>query len=352
MSARMLFFVVPGEIETKTGGYGYDRRILAGLQLRGWTVRVVSLPGCYPSPTPWERGAAAQALAAIPDQAHVLVDGLAFGVLAEEVARERSRLRLMALVHHPLGLERGVDPAAAKALLASERAALATARGVVVTSLGTAGAVEALGVGRDRIAVVEPGTDEAPQAEGSGGPVLQMLCVASLVPRKGHDTLIDALDRLVHLPWHLTCVGSAERDSAYAAALQRRCDAGPLAGRVTLAGELSGAALDRAYHTTDLFVLPTHYEGYGMAVAEALARGVPVVSTPTGAIAQLVGDEAGVLVPPADVDALARALAELIDNPAHLQQLRSGAVRLRGSLPTWDAACARMEEALARFAER
>jgi glycosyltransferase involved in cell wall biosynthesis len=352
MSARTLFFVVPGEIETKTGGYGYDRRIVAGLRLRGWTVQVVSLPGRYPSPTERERGAARRALAAIPDQAHVLVDGLAFGVLAAEAALERSRLRLIALVHHPLGLEQGIDAAGVNTLLASERAALETCRGVVVTSLSTVSAVEALGVERDRIVVVEPGTDQAPAAAGSGGPVCQMLCVASLIPRKGHDTLLDALERLTHLSWHLTCVGRVEHDSVYAAALERRCDDGPLAGRVTLAGELSGAVLDRAYHTTDLLVLPTRYEGYGMAVAEALARGVPVVSTPTGAIAALVGRDAGVLVPPADVDALARALAALIEHPAHLERLREGAIRTRGSLPTWDVACALMEEALVRFAER
>lgn len=350
MAVRTLYFVVPGDIEAKTGGYGYDREIVAGLRRRGWCVQVVSLPGRYPSPSDHERAAAANALAAIPDAACVLVDGLAFGVLPAEAAHERARLRLVALVHHPLGLETGIDAATAGRLLDSERTALTAALGVVVTSSRTVSAVEALGVRPERIAVVEPGTNQAPVASGSHGAAAHLLCVASLVPRKGHDTLFDALERLTHLPWHLTCVGSLERDSSYASALVRRCSSGPLLGRVTLAGELAGAALDAAYDAADLFVLPTHYEGYGMAVAEALARGIPVVSTATGAIAELVGHDAGVLVPPADAGLMADALERLIDNPATVDHLRRGALRARVSLPTWDSASARMEEALARFA--
>ena len=352
MSARTLFFVVPGDIETKTGGYEYDRQIIAGLRRRNWEVEVVSLPGSYPWLRVDARTAAARALAAIPDHACVLVDGLAYGVLSVEAAREQSRLSLLALVHHPLGLETGLDEAGSARLLSSERAALSVSRGVIVTSPRTVGAVEALGVERDHIAVVEPGTDQRPVAAGSAGAALHMVCVASLVPRKGHDTLLDALERLTHLPWRLTCAGSLQHDSTYAAALVRRAADGPLAGRVTLAGELTGVALDAVYHAADLFVLPTVYEGYGMAVAEALARGVPVVSTPTGAIADLVGDEAGVLVPPSDAGSLARVLEGVLRDTARLERLRRGALRARQSLPTWDMTCSRMEEALARFAER
>lgn len=352
MSARALFFVVPGDIGTKTGGYEYDRQIITGLRRHTWDVEVVSLPGSYPSLMADARVAAARALAAIPDQATVLVDGLAYGVLSAEAARERSRLSLYALVHHPLGLETGLDEADSARLLRSERAALSVSRGVIVTSPRTVDAVEALGVEHDRIAVVEPGTDQRPVAAGSAGAALHMVSVASLVPRKGHDTLFDALECLTHLPWRLTCVGSLQRASTYAAALVRRAEDGPLVGRVTLAGELTGVALDAVFHAADLFVLPTRYEGYGMAVAEALARGIPVVSTATGAIAELVGAEAGVLVPPSDKESLARVLEAVLRDTACLERLRRGALRARESLPTWDTACTRMEEALARFAAR
>ena len=99
-----------------------------------------------------------------------------------------------------------------------------------------------------------------------------------------------------------------------------------------------------------MFVLPTHYEGYGMAIAEALSRGIPVVSTPTGAIAELVGADAGVLVPAGDVTALATALHAVITDRSGLDALRQGALRARASLGTWANASARMEAALVRFA--
>lgn len=344
-----LFFVVPGDIDTRTGGYGYDREMVAGLRARGWQVSLVSLTGSYPSPSVADRQQATTALAALPDNALVLVDGLAFGALADEARHERERLRFVALVHHPLGLETGLSEEDARRLLVSEEAALECAVGVVVTSPRTVAAVEALRVPVTRISVVEPGTDPAQSATGSGDGPLHLLCVASIVPRKGHDTLLDALGQLTHLEWALTCVGSLERDSSYATSIAERCAAAPFVNRVTLAGELAGAALAAAYDRADIFVLPTHYEGYGMVVAEALAHAIPVVSTRTGAIESLVGENAGVLVPPGDPSALAQALESLMTDRTRLEALRRGALSRRGTLPTWATAAELMEQALRRF---
>ena len=350
MSGRSLHVVVPGDIETKTGGYGYDRAVIAGLAARGWNVTVISLPGGYPFPTVSEQDTAAALFASIPDDSLVLVDGLALGVLPDIAAQEHGRLRLVGLVHHPLGLETGLDGLVAQLLIATEEAALRHVRGVVVTSPRTVDAVVELGVAPDRIAVVEPGTRPAPLAWGSRGGTTHLLCVASITPRKGHDTLLDALERLEHLDWRLTCVGGFDRHSDYAAHIRARVAGGPLAARVHLAGELAGPPLDAAYDEADLFVLPTRYEGYGMVVAEALARGIPVVSTHTGAIPELVGDDAGVLVEAGDVVALAEALECLIREPQALNALREGAARVRATLPTWDDASLGMEVALLRFA--
>ena len=349
---QQLHLLVPGDIDTKTGGYGYDREIVAGLKARGWRVQVHSLPGSYPTPSDVDREAASRVFNTLPDAALVLVDGLAFGALPAQAARHRSRLRLVALVHHPLGHETGIDALTSLRLLASERQALAHARGAIVTSPRTVGAVESLGVPRERVDVVEPGTHPAPVARGSDGSILEMLCVASLVPRKGHDTLFSALEHLIALgvaDWHLTCVGRVERGSEYGAELMRRIGDPLLAGRIAAVGEQAGAALNAAYDSADLFVLPTHYEGYGMAVAEALVRGIPVVSTPTGAIAELVGESAGVVVQPGDPVALASVLQTLLLDRSRLAALRDGALRSRSTLQTWDTACARMEQALARL---
>lgn len=346
----ILYVIVPGDIETRTGGYGYDRSIIAGLRALDWDVHLISLSGNYPFPTDAERSEAGRALAALPDDSLVLADGLAYGALPDEAWVERARLRLIALVHHPLGLETGLSASASEQLLASERRALQAARGVVVTSKRTVRAVVELGVPRDHVVVVEPGTDLSREAQGSVDGPLEMLCVASLVPRKGHDTLFDALEQLLDLDWHLTCAGRIDRSDAYAMDLIRRSESEPLRGRITIAGELMGDSLEQAYASTDLFVLPTHYEGYGMAVAEALARAIPVVSTPTGGISELVGDDAGLLVQAGDAAVLSAALRRVVANRGLRNALRAGARRVRSSIPTWTQACSTMADALARFA--
>jgi glycosyltransferase involved in cell wall biosynthesis len=349
MTREPLYFVVPGDINTRSGGYGYDREIIAGLRKRGRTVNLLQLPGIYPAPSRDDRVEAARLLATAPSGSLTVVDGLAASVLPEELRREQGRLRLIALVHHPVGLETGLTPAESSRLQSSEREALAAVRGVIVTSARTVEAVRQLGCRDDCIAVVEPGTEARPVATGSSG-TTNLLCVASLTPRKGHDTLLDALERILQLDWHLTCVGGAQQGSDWAESLRRRAGAGALTGRVTFAGELSGRALDAAYDAADLFVLPTRYEGYGMAVAEALARGIPVVSTPTGAIAELVGDTAGFLVSPDDPAALAGVIRLFMTDRMVRTRMRQGALRARAALRGWDEACAQMEEAIDRFA--
>jgi glycosyltransferase involved in cell wall biosynthesis len=350
-----LTVVVPGDLETRTGGYGYDRRVIAGLRERGWSVEVLSLDDSFPFPTRAAREDATAAIAGIPDGATVLVDGLALGALPDEIARERERLRIIALVHHPLAAETGLDPGVAAALEERERRALASVRFVVVTGRATAAALAGYGVAPDRIAVVEPGTDRAPLARGSdpqpsaaGSDPFEMklLCVATLTSRKGHEVLFRALASLPHRRWRLTCAGSLGRDRATVERLRAQLRADGLSDRVDLVGDLDAAQLAVHYDRADLFVLATLYEGYGMAVAEALARGVPVVGTATGAIPELVTDEAGIVVAPGDRAAFTAALARVVGDTGLRQRLAEGARRVRDRLPTWEDSVSAMERVL------
>jgi glycosyltransferase involved in cell wall biosynthesis len=341
-------FLVPGDLGSRTGGYAYDRRIISGLRARGWHVDVHLLDGSYPFPTPAARRATASVLATIRPGEAILVDGLAFGAMPDEAAAVAERLALVALVHHPLALETGLSPEDAASLAASERQALRHSRLTVVTSRQTVAALASYGVPAHRIAVIEPGTAPAERARGSRGRTVELLCVASLVPRKGHDVLVEAVAALTDLDWHLTCVGSLDRDPAAVGRLRAEIARAGLDSRVTLAGELAGAALDDAYDRADVFVLPTLYEGYGMVVAEALARGLPVVSTRTGGIGDLVGTSAGLLTDPGDAPGLTVALAEIIGNRDRREQLAAGAAAVRGRLPTWEDAAAAMAEVLER----
>jgi glycosyltransferase involved in cell wall biosynthesis len=339
-------FAIPGELATPTGGYAYDRRIIAELPGQGWRPAVLGLGQGFPHPVEQVRTAAAVLLAA-QDPAHPLViDGLALGVLPE-VARALSRShRLVALVHHPLALETGLCPSERDALRASEREALAGARRVVAVSNATARLLCAdYAVAPDRIRVVSPGTDRVTlrSPRPLEGPV-RLLAVGSVVPRKGYDVLVAALGRIGDLPWRLVIAGDNRRHPAAAARLDEDIAALGLADRIELRGALPADALGALYAASDLFVLPSRHEGYGMAYAEAIAHGLPVIGTTAGAIPETVPRQAGVLVPPDDVAALAATLRQLIESAPERERLAAGA--RAACFPTWPEQARRFARAL------
>jgi glycosyltransferase involved in cell wall biosynthesis len=233
------------------------------------------------------------------------------------------------------------------ALRDAERRALAAVPRVIVTSRTTARALTDFGVAPERVAVVPPGTDPAPLAEGSGEASVRLLCVGTLTARKGHAILVEALAGLRDQAWRLRCAGSVERDPTTAAAVRRRIAAQGLEDRITLLGELEESALSREYARADGFVLASHYEGYGMVLAEALARGLPVVTTAGGAVPETVPAAAGLLVPPGESGPLREALARLIEDGELRARLAEGARRVRQTLPNWQAAGERFAAALA-----
>ncbi|RKT46250.1 glycosyltransferase family 4 protein [Thiocapsa rosea] len=334
-----LRFLIPGDPSIPTGGYRYDRRIIDGLIHAGRWVKIERLDDSFPRPTVAALVEAERCFAGLPDGTSVVVDGLAFGLLGESAARHRGRLGLIALVHHPLALETGLDPTRVEALRIGETAALASARLVVVTSDATADLLAGdYGVSRTRIRVVEPGTDVAPLAVGSGASAPNLLCVAAITPRKGHDILLQALASLTERSWRLDCVGSLTRCPATSAAVQRFSDQSGLSERVRFTGEVDESQLAALYHRADLFVLPTRFEGYGMVLTEALARGLPIVSTRTGPIPSLVPRDAGLLVEPDDPAALRAALARVLDDSGLRAGLVAGARSALPRLRSWDAA--------------
>ena len=341
-----LHFVLPGDPATRTGGFIYDKRIIEGLRARGLKVTVHSLSDGFPAPSPAARERAAALFAGLPDGARVVVDGLALGVLPEELRAQAGRLKLIGLVHHPLAAESGLSTERQQALFASETAALALVSQVVTTSRHTAEALMPYGVPADRITAVPPGVDPAPLAAGSGEGAPALLCVANLVPRKGHDLLLGALAQLKDLDWRLTCAGSLVRDPDWTDRLRRLCDDRRLGDRVAFLGEIDDAGLEDLYHGADLFVLASHYEGYGMVFPEAVAHGIPVLATRTGGIPEAVPAEAAILVPPGDEAALTAALRRLLAEPAAFAELRAAARRAREDLRRWPDSAALFAEAL------
>jgi glycosyltransferase involved in cell wall biosynthesis len=334
-----MWFVVPGALDQITGGYLFDKRIVEGLRASGRNVDVIELPGRFPEADETARTAAARALAALPNGSRVVIDGLALAALEQCLAREAARLRLAAFVHHPLALETGLSTAEAARYATLERALLPLFAGIICPSPQTAAEMRAYGA--EHVEIAPPGIEKPgsfPERRGKG-PV-QLVCVGTLTPRKAHLVLIDALAQLLELEWRLVCIGSLDRDVETVAAVRARLTATGLESRVTLAGEWPPARLAVAYQDSDLFVLPSFHEGYGMAFAEAMAWGLPIVATRAGAIPETVPETAGILVPPGDAAALATALREILTDPAQRARLAAAARTHAATLPSWDEAVA------------
>jgi glycosyltransferase involved in cell wall biosynthesis len=338
-------FAIPGDIESPTGGYAYDRRVLALLPGHGVHIRHLPLPGSFPNPTADDVATTARALADNSTDAVLLFDGLAYGAMPVDVLRA-VRQPIVAIVHHPLSFEPNLSDARRRALHASETAALAIARAVVVSSLTTRAVLSAeFGVAPERIIVAEPGTVRVARAKGAeGDPTI--LAVGAITPRKGYDVLIEALHRVADRPWDAIIVGSRTRDPATAAALVARIASRDLARRVALTGEIDDARLAEFYDRADIFVLSSLYEGYGMALAEAMARGLAIISTTGGAAADTVPDGAALKVPPGDAPALAAALGRLLDEPALRRTIADASWRAGQALPGWDRTAAIIADAI------
>jgi glycosyltransferase involved in cell wall biosynthesis len=340
---------MPGALETPTGGYVYNRRMIDGLVGQGWSVGVRMLDPSFPHPTPAALAHAADVLAAIPAGASVVVDGLALGAMPDLIEREAARLRIAALVHLPLAADVTRSRESAAQIASSERRALRAAALVIVTGRASLSLLAAYQILPENIVIVEPGTARVPISRCTRGASVMLLSVATLHPGKGHEILLDALVPLTRFDWHLVCAGSLTRHPETAARVRTAAARLGLDERVSLVGALDAIELSRCYDRADVFVLATLQETYGMAVAEALAHGLPIVATATGAIPEMVGEEAGLLVPPGDSAALSDALSRVIVDAVLRARLAAGAGSARNRLPTWDQASRRMASALERL---
>ncbi len=332
--------VVPGGIDDParpSGGNAYDRRVCRGLTSIGWSVHEHAVPGCWPRPDATSCAALADAVRRIPDDAVVLLDGLVASTAPEVLVPHASRVRLVVLVHMPLGHRPADDRANARA---RERAVLSVAAAVVTTSAWTRRRLlELYPLPADRVHVAEPAVDAADLATGTaaGG---ALLCVAAVIPDKGHDVLLDALATTADLSWHCVCVGSLDRDPAFVEGLRRRSLERGLDDRVCFPGPRIGTDLDRSYAAADLLVLASRAETYGMVVSEALARGLPVVAADVGGLTEALGHGAdgirpGLLVPPDDPAALGAALRAWLGDAELRGRLRRAARERRESLSGW-----------------
>jgi glycosyltransferase involved in cell wall biosynthesis len=345
-SVRPVVFVIPGDLFLPTGGYAYDRRVLELADKHGLDMGHLALPGSYPSPTDADLARTAHLIAETPEDAILLIDGLAYGAMPPELIRGFNR-RICALVHHPLGLESGVGEERSRALIENETQALALAEKVIVTSPLTARTlIHDFAAPQEKLVVAEPGVDPRQRAEGSGEAGVAMLAVGAVSARKGYDVMIQALAPLADRDWTLTIAGATDRAPHVVEELQRLVAARGLERRIEFSGAVSDADLESLFNTADLFLMASHYEGYGMVLAEAMAHGLPIVTTTGGAAAETVPDDAALKAAPGDIDALGAAIARALDDATLRQQLSDASWKAGQNLPRWNDTAARVAGAL------
>ena len=324
-----LLLVLYGPLERLTGGTLYDRRMVEFLRGRGHRVTVRSL-GRWPyalsplqslDPRLW------RALAD-PGWDCILLDELVHPALAPAAALRAalpagSRARHRGAPAAGRGAARPGPPGRQRL----ESWLLRSSDFIVANSRATARMVRERVGRRVPVRVCPPGLERpappraAPDRRGRPGHGGRpgrarppcVLSVANLAPIKGQDLLVEALAPLAALPWRLELVGG-EADPRFRRRLEARVRRLGLQDRVRWRGPLRGAELERAWREADLFVLPSRMETYGMALAEALAHGLPCVAFDTGGVREVLTG-GGLLVPAGDPAALRRALAGLLAVP-------------------------------------
>ncbi|WP_417807049.1 glycosyltransferase family 4 protein [Thioclava sp.] len=334
-------FAIPGDIAQLTGGFLYERQLLEALQATGRVVQHLQLPAGFPDASAQETAKAAAILAAVPADTPVIIDGLVFGAI-DPAALRAMRAPIIAMLHHPLGLETGLSPARARHLLAREAENLTLAAHVVVPSPHTAQILQTeFGVAPSRITIALPGFSRpAPITRAPLHPPL-ILSVGLLAARKGHDVLLDALAQISDLDWQAEIVGKAH-DPKIAAALYAQRDSLGLVDRVRFCGVESREDLEARYRAAYVFALATRYEGYGMVFGEAMLHGLPIITCRTGAVPDTVPEGAGLLVPTDAPEAFAQVLRSLLSNPAQHRAMSAASAAAGARLPTWDNTAAVM----------
>jgi glycosyltransferase involved in cell wall biosynthesis len=338
-------FAIPGNIQTRTGGYIYERRMLESLNALGQPTRHIELMTSWPHPTPEAENDLVEKLAALPKDMPLILDGLVFGAMDTAVLAAQNR-PIIAMLHHPLGLEAGLAPDRAAELLEREAANLRHAAHVVVPSPHTRDIlVRDFGVPAASISIALPGFDRPTlRAIPKACPPL-ILSVGIICQRKGHDILLDALAQVAHLDWQAVIVGMVHEADVQDRLLHQRARLG-LEGRVRFTGVIPPEDLDQLYQQASIFALATRYEGYGMVLSEAQLYGLPVLSCTVGAVPQTVPPSSGILVPPDNAVAFAKSLATLLQDEALRQSYGAQSALIGARLPQWEDAARIMQRAL------
>ncbi|WP_459697673.1 glycosyltransferase family 4 protein [Acidisoma sp. C75] len=334
----MIRWIVPGNFPATTGAMVFGRRLAAVLGRAGEAVRFDQLGGQHPMPDAAARAEAARLIAEMEADATIprmplVIDGFCFYAFAG-LGGKLSRALIM--LHHAMSAEPQLPEGERRLFETTERDLLPHVRQIAVPSeAGKRYLVETIGINPAKITVLTPGVPRAARSVGSGGAGCHLLAVASLIPRKGYETVLRALERLPDLDWSLTICGDATVDPGHAGYLMQLSTDLGIGHRLRFLGPQSDAEMEALWQSADVFVSGSIYEGYGMAVAEAVRHGLPLAITRGAAAPEVIPELGSAIVEPGDAVQLSKALRRLIFDPAVRQALSEASWQAGQALPDW-----------------
>lgn len=341
-----LGLLIYGSLDTLSGGYLYDRRLVEYLRSQGDTVQIISLP--------WRNYLAHLTdnfTFRLPPGLDLLIqDELNHPSLLAANARPHP-YPVVSLVHHQRHSEQ--HPASLNAVYrAVERGYLRGVDGFIFNSQTTRRLVENLLDEPKPGVIAHPPVDrfglrvtEAEAARRAGGGELRLLFLGNVIPRKGLHTLLAAL-RELRFPFRLDVAGSLSMDPAYARRMQALAAGLP----VTFHGALEDAALAGLMSAAHLLTVPSFHEGFGIVYLEGMGFGLPAIGGRQGAAEEVITDgEDGFLIPPEDAHMLAERLRLLASDRARLARMGAAALRRYSREPVWEDSAASIRSFLQKM---
>ena len=341
-----LHLLIPGDINTLTGGYIYNKRMVNGLLEMGHNVQVYSLAVDFPFPSPESTQQFVNIINAIPKCETIIIDSLAFGAIPELLRKIKPNHPIVALIHMPLSIRNEFTAAQRKRLSIREKEAFSYADLILVTSPFTMNLLKGMGIDPVNIIVVLPGVEVLSHKNKYALFPRKLITVSNFTRNKGHLLLVDALKELKYLNWTLDCYGNTNFDPEYVDTLSRLIDFNNLTDRIFLHAPITGNDLSQVYVNSDLLIHPSEFETYGMVLTEAMAHGIPVIASAGGAITQTVPASIGVFFKENDTYSLQQTIKDLLLNLNKYHNLCKQASNYINQAQAWEKSIKEFEKAL------
>ena len=329
-------FLIPGDIETLTGGYVYNKIIIEGLRKLDYKVSIYQLPVDFPFPSDKTLEECNQILTKIPFREPILIDSLAFGPLNKIIAENFGRNPIIPIIHLPLSYNPKYSEETKKHLKEQERNAFEYSPSIIAVSEFTKQLIVEYGINPEKIRVITPGVFKVPRKINYPHLPKKLLCVGSYLPAKGQLLLVQVLAEIKDKDWTLTMHGIQYFDPEYVQLIENFIVNSNLGERIFMKKQVSGNELIEVYLQADLFILPSLFENFSMALSGALTHGLPVITTNAGGISFSVPENMGLFVTPGNKSELIIAINELLTNPVLYKRLYLSTSAYYKTANTWE----------------